>query len=363
MEYEEMEEPEAIGRLNQDLLNAISTIGVNEARYLVDSYYAIQDYRKASMNQRRALTKSEEPHQAISWVGSQMTTLENQIKRALAAWADQQVPAQWAQSIVGIGPVISAGLLAHIDISKAPTAGHIWRFAGLDPTVKWLGKAGAAKLMASLGEMDLEGDEYAMTETEVTEYEAILASETKVQLTTEQMIAISRLTGRKFGNLLRIARTDKGAITSTSMTAALAKRPWNADLKVLCWKIGESFVKVSNHPQDYYGKVYVERKMAETDRNDQLLFRDQADRILTERRIGKDTDAYKAYSVGKLPPAHIHARAKRYAVKLFLSHYHHVLHEVTYGQAPPKPYIIEHGGHTHFLAPPNWLNGEVVTQA
>jgi len=40
-------------------------------------------------------------------------------------------------SIVGIGPVISSGLLANIDITRAPTAGHIWRFAGLDPTCKW----------------------------------------------------------------------------------------------------------------------------------------------------------------------------------------------------------------------------------
>jgi hypothetical protein len=28
-------------------------------------------------------------------------------------------------------------LLARIDIVKAPTAGHIWRYAGLDPTVRW----------------------------------------------------------------------------------------------------------------------------------------------------------------------------------------------------------------------------------
>ena len=56
-----------------------------------------------------------------------------------------------------------------------------------------------------------------------------------------------------------------------------------------------------------------------------------------------------------LPPAHIHARAKRYAVKLFLSHWHHVAYMIEYdGQEPPKPYILNQDGHTHFLAPPNW---------
>jgi len=56
-----------------------------------------------------------------------------------------------------------------------------------------------------------------------------------------------------------------------------------------------------------------------------------------------------------LPPAHIHARARRYAVKLFLSHYHHVAYEVATGQKPPKPYVLDRiPGHTHYVAPPNW---------
>ena len=44
---------------------------------------------------------------------------------------------RWARSIYGIWPVLAAGLLAHIDIEQAPTVGHIWSFAGLDPTKKW----------------------------------------------------------------------------------------------------------------------------------------------------------------------------------------------------------------------------------
>lgn len=264
---------EPIERLNRDLVRAMSDIGVDEARYLVDSYYQIQDYRKASNNQGRALEKSEEPHAVVGWLGSQMDAVEGQLKRALGEWASQQPAGVWAQSIVGIGPVLSAGLLAHIDIVKAPTVGHIWRFAGLDPTVKW----------------------------------------------------------------------DKGQ-----------KRPWNAALKVLCWKIGESFVKVSGNERNVYGKVYLARKARETEMNDALAFSDQAERKLATTRIGKDTEAYKAYSVGKLPPAHIHARAERYATKLFLAHFHHVAYETAFGIPPPKPYMIEHGGHAHFIAPPNW---------
>lgn len=264
---------EPIELLTRDLKRASTTIGINEARYLVDAYYLLQDYRKAGDSQDRALTSNGEPHEIIRWYADQMHQMEMEVQKVLGSWALANPVGAWAQSIVGIGPVISAGLLAHIDISKAPTVGHIWRFAGLDPTVKWEPKT---------------------------------------------------------------------------------KRPWNADLKVLCWKIGESFVKVSWNERDVYGKVYRQRKTLEIERNEAGEYANQAAQILKTKNFNKKTEAYGYYSQGKLPPAHIHARAKRYAVKLFLSHYHHVAYEVQYNTPPPKPYIIEHGGHVHFISPPNW---------
>lgn len=264
---------EPLQRLDRDLRKAARTLSPAEARYMVDLYYQVQEYRKRAANQDRAMTESGEPHDLVKWVFGAMHTLENDIKRALDEYSDSQLPGRWARSIVGIGPVISAGLLAHIDIEKAPTVGHIWRFAGLDPTVTWEKKT---------------------------------------------------------------------------------KRPWNAQLKVLTWKIGESFVKVCNNDQDIYGHIYVTRKELEQARNQQGLYAEQAASVLAAKRIGKDTEAYKAYSQGFLPPAHIHARAKRYAVKLFLAHYHHVAYECRYGAQPPKPYVIEHLGHVDYLRPPGW---------
>lgn len=264
----------SVSKLTKDLKNASKTLSTKEARYLVDSYYQIQEYRKASSNQVRSLTSTEEPEpcETIKWLNSNMETLENQIKRALDAWTDNQQVGQWAKSITGIGPVITAGLLANIDITKAPTVGHIWRFAGLDPTKEWL----------------------------------------------------------------------KGE-----------KRPWNASLKTLCWKIGESFVKVCNHKDDFYGHLYVQRKDYEIKRNDEGGNKEAAVKALL-KKIGKDTDAYAAYSIGKLPPAHIHARAKRWAVKLFLAHLHHVWFKLHYGTEPPRPYVIEHMGHVDMIMPPNF---------
>jgi hypothetical protein len=243
----------------QVLKDLMKGLGAPQARWLVDFYYTVQDYRIQATGQIRALEAG-----ADQGVGD--------------ALAKASIPGEWARSIIGIGPVLAAGLLAHIDIEKAPTVGHIWSFAGYNPNMVW----------------------------------------------------------------------EKGQ-----------KRPFNAKLKVICWRIGDSFVKQSSNPNDIYGKVYRERKELEVTRNEQGLFADQAANALATRNI-RDKDLKATYEAGRLPAGRLDLRARRYAVKLFLAHYHHVAYEDHYGTLPPKPYIIEHGGHTHFIAPPNWANGKIV---
>ena len=133
------------------------------------------------------------------------------------------------------------------------------------------------------------------------------------------------------------------------------KRPWNASLKVLCWKIGESFVKCSGREGDVYGHLYLERKAQEQARNAEGAYAAQAAAILASKRFRQETGAKAAYQAGQLPPGHLHARAKRWAVKLFLSHWHHVAYSEHYGRLPPKPYVLtEAGGHAHAITVPNY---------
>lgn len=259
-------------KLSKDLKTASVMLSKTEARYLVDSYYQMQANRIRSNEQIRSLSTNNEPHQVLEWLSENSRLLENNIKRALDAYSDGFEVGLWSKSIVGIGPVIAAGLLAHIDMDKAPTAGHIFSFAGLVSGVEW----------------------------------------------------------------------KKGQ-----------KRPWNADLKSLCWKIGESFVKFSGHKNDFYGKLYLERKAIEKERNDQGLFENQAKTQLEKFNFGKSTDAYKHYIKGKLPPAHIHARARRWVVLLFLSHWHEVAYKEHYGREAPEPYAIGILKHGHRINPPN----------
>lgn len=232
----------------------------------------------------------------------------------------------WAEGL-GLSDAKALGRVrAMIDIERAPTVGHIWRFAGYDPTHVWLGRDRAVALVK---EMVPAGAE----------------------ITNEVLVKIANHLKRNVESFIRQAHDKKGRLTRATLTAALARRPWNARLKTLCWKCGESFVKVSGKPDAYYGRIYVQRKEYETGRNENGDYADQAEKILREKKIGKDTEAYGHYSEGRLPLAQIHARAKRYAVKLFLSHYHHVAYLDRFGKEPPKPYAIAHLDHVNFIRP------------
>lgn len=295
-------------------------------------YYQIQEHRIATGNQTIALTKSEEPHATIAFFVGQMTTLENQVKSVLDRYSDSKELGRWARSIIGIGPVIASGLMAHIDITMCPTAGHLWRFAGLDPTQHWLGKAGGRQALDTILE--------TRTLEEAIPAAAIVIgtrSETLLKNATSQRSPTGVVTPRK--------------LTETTLADAMARRPWNASLKTLCWKIGESFVKVCNNPDAFYGRIYAERKEYEKQRNASGALAEQAAAALAKKKIGKDTEAFKAYSTGILPPAHIHARAKRYAVKLFLAHYWQRGREFA-GLPVPLPYPVAHLGHAHVIEPP-----------
>lgn len=303
-----------------------------EMRHMVDLYNQIQHFRMAGTNQVGAAERSGEPAGEFSeHIMKKLHGAEEEIARFLDEMVSKTAAGSWAKSIVGVGPVIAASLLAHIDIRQAPTVGHIWRFAGLDPSQRWLGAVKGRALVS-----------------EVADSNDLAAS---IAVLAEQI-------GCKPETLRRLATTDIHGkpikLTEETLSKAAAKRPWNAALKVVCWKLGESFVKTYNNPQGFYGHIYVARKAREEGMNEAGKFADQAASILKSKRLGKTTEAYKAYSQGKLPPAHIHSRAKRYAVKLFLAHYHWVAYESEYGTPPPKPYVIEHLGHADLMGPPNW---------
>ena len=271
--------PESMTAINNDIRKLARDATAKEARFLVDNYYMAQKNRIRAGNQINQTKKEGEPYDLLQVNFKNFKFAENQIFKVLDEYSANQPLGQWARSIHGIGPVITAGLLAHIDLNIAKTPAGIWRFAGLDPTVTW----------------------------------------------------------------------DKNE-----------KRPWNSQLKTLCFKVASSFEKVQNSDKDFYGHMMAKRKLYEIANNDAGKYAETAKKTLATGSYKKDTSAKKAYEQGRLPDGQIRMRALRWSVKLFLSHYWHVGYEIKNNMAPPKPWVIAIGGHQDFIAPPNWENGQIV---
>ena len=253
--------------LTSEKILAAANLSAAELRLLVSNYYQSQQMRKRMDMQLRHLG-DRQPLEISTFAAEAFADIESQIAKAFDKLLTTRV-AQWIKAQRGIGPIIAAGLLAHIDITKAPTVGHIWRFAGLDPTLKWA----------------------------------------------------------------------KGQ-----------KRPFNAELKQICWHAGQCFLKQSNDPDCYYGRLYRERKKIEIARNEAGGNIERAKSFVVSAGATKAVNDKLAD--GKLPDFNIDARARRYAVKIFLSHLHAVMFWDHYRKAPPKPFVIEHLGHVHELKIP-----------
>lgn len=232
-------------------------------------------------------------------------------------------------------------------------------------------------------------------------------------------IDVVRACAEKFGrNVYRLAKAavprDRdtqevvGPMTVKSLSAALARRPWNARLKTISiFKLGESFVKFQNHPKCFYGHLFADKKRMFQDFNVEGKYAEealreketckkstekykwnsgqfrgedqaaavQAERALKERlkeeeitraeykKLYKDLKAETLHNVGEgngtpmLSPQHIHDRARRWVAKLFISHFHDVCCREYFGKPSPDPYCFnkpELGHHSHRIEIPNW---------
>jgi hypothetical protein len=239
---------------------------------VVELYYDCQELRIKHANRER----TEGPGELVSWIAYWLELGEKIVASKLLNWvnsARSPAEAKWAYSQIGIGPIIAAGLAAHIDLAKAKTISSLWKFSGQAP----------------------------------------------------------------------------GADRRTKGT----KLSYNARLKVLMWKAGESFVKVSGKEGATYGKFYTQFKSEEIRRNDSGAYKEAAARELSVKKFrNEDSVTRKRLASGKLSDAHLHARAKRRAVKMFLSHYWMVGREAA-GLEVSLPYAQKIMGHDHLILPRN----------
>lgn len=297
----------------KDMRDDPKTYTRTDVRLLTDLYVMHMKGRIRISNQISQLKKKGrfKPHSTIDRAKADYAAAEHNIKTHLRIFAEGYRAGRWMMSICGVGPVVASGLLAHLDIRKAKHMGSFWRFAGL-VNEPW----------------------------------------------------------------------QKGQ-----------KRPWNGRLKTLVAFIaGESFVKVQRKPADVYGKLFAARKKEEFAYNRAGGFVEDCKEALKVKEFKRDTWTKKWYEgrfpaeilddgwyemktkaeresrmkkmvlpgstgVPMLPPGHLHARARRYAAKIFLGHVYDFMYEDMNGSPAgrPLPWVFEHmTGHMHFIPIPNY---------
>jgi len=258
-------------RMDRETVLLAARLTEAEARFLVKNYYTAQDMRKGVDMQLRSAGDADTADAVhtigLKWTADRFADIEADTAKMLKKFAEASKVGQWLLSHTGIGPVITAGLIAHLDINCAPTAGHFWSFAGLNPERKW----------------------------------------------------------------------EKGQ-----------KRPWNPDLKQLCYHIGECIKRVSNHPDAIYGRLYRERKALLQQRNDAGHNAERAKVF-----VARSAEWKKTLATGKLPDGNLDRQACNFVAKILLSHLHAIMYWDKFGTAPPKPFAMAILGHAHLIEIPN----------
>ena len=337
-------EVQGLAKVSDTVKQSVVNINSNhELRFLVDQYYQSQTFRIAADGQIRSILQEYDTSDegkipsALQWVAENARNQEKQVQNMLDLYTENSAIGRWLKANIGIGPTLAAGLIAYFDISKTKHVNQFHSYAGLnDNNVPWLGKEKGHKILIQAFE------NCGIDPAKIKK---------KSHIKDEVLVQVSLLTNRNIASIIRNSKNEEGYIDRESLEKYLSLPPYNRNLKVLCYKIGESFVKVSGKEESLYGKLYKERKLQEMVKNEKLEFADQAKKVLAEKNYSKNTDAYKCYSEGKLPPAHIQARAKRFATKIFISHLFDAMYIDYYHRVPPTPYPIEFMGHVDIIKP------------
>lgn len=344
--------PSPSPKLSKDLKLAAQTMTDDEARFLVTSFYKMQDQRIRTDNQARSLSATHEPHEVLAWFSEQSARLEDEVQKALDSYTSGLSIGRWLKRQTGIGPIIAAGLLAHLRLRLTPPR----RIDKLeDLPVEFVTAGQWYEPDAEKGDLVFTPPEDAKVPSKVIRY---------------------------VGQWWRFAGYDPTVVWEKGK-----KRPWNAQLKVLLFKLGESFIKFQANSKCYYGQAFAIKKAAYINKNKSGHYVTLARKTMDTRNIGKTTEAWAWYKgcypgavwdklltleptqraaylkkerlkegegLEMLPPGRINAMSRRWAVKLFLSHFHRVWYQYEFDQPAPLPWIITHGGHDDIINVYDW---------
>lgn len=118
------------------------------------------------------------------------------------------------------------------------------------------------------------------------------------------------------------------------------KSPYNAELRMLCWRLASSLLRA----QGKYYQFYLEAK-----ENYIKRFESEGRVVVAAAKLPKQ-NGKKMEGDHYISEGHIHNMALRKMTKMFLSHLWLVWREAE-GLPIRQPYVLEHGGHSTFVEP------------
>ena len=253
-------------------------------RRLTDIYYDIQDVRIRTASRLRVF-----PIKSETGYPDEILKIEKQTKKEIENHLESvPIYVQWLKEVKGIGPCLSGGLIGIIMVKFS--------------------------LKDSLGGC-----------SEVQKRFALKTKDKKFRVPEIRGISA-------FANVSKLWRFS--GLDVVDGHAPRRRRgehvTWSPKMRTLCWKIGESFVKVG----DFYRTQYEEFRRMEDERN-----------FICEVCKKNHPKAKQCIK------GHRYARAKRKTVKMFLAHLFDRWYRLE-GLTPPKPYAQKFLGHDSYVPPP-----------
>jgi len=280
----------------------MSQIPLPLIRSLVEIYYDFQDQRiitnnRISMNvKRNGFTEQQLDQYGVLEIMKNAEKFEKDVKKRLTEQIKQfDIWKTYLSKIQGIGPIISAGLLAYVgDISRFDNISKLWQMAGF-------------------------GMNTYCKKCKGFTYEEVLFSKKD----TKKKTKVKRLKAMQICNQ---CNKQTEPIIQKRQIGYMSN--WNDKFKVLCWKIGQSMVK-QKASKSGYRKLYDQIKKKERLKNPK--------RIKVKGKI--------MYNDG-----HIHNRALRKVIKIFLANLWMEWRKQE-GLTVTKPYIVNKNPEHNMIQP------------
>jgi len=239
-------------------------------RSLVETFYDFQDQRMITFNRiftnakLNGITKKQLDEYGISELLTKAKAFEKDIKKRLESEVKHYpLHQEYLTGIWGIGPILSSGLLAYIgDIKRFDKISNLWQYGGFGLNM-FCTKCNAP---------------------------------TWINITFKKKDG-KTTTGKKLQPLPKCPTCHGNTIPIIQRRYTGYLNNWNDKFKVLGWKIGQSFVKQG--PKSYYYNLYLQFKQ-------------------DERR--NHPDKIKVNGKTQFNDGHIHNRALKKVVKIFLAH-------------------------------------------